>query len=395
MSKPEWRRWPWLSWCVVAATLIGCQSIVASGLNRPRLAVLLPMGHRDAHVRQDFLQGFSLGQSSVEACGESFPLVAWHGLNSGEEPDAQLMPSRELKLLVAPPSADLRAFAALAVERDLTVLLPFQRGQSLDTLRGLEGRSRLWPIVPSHQEDLKAMVAAAMQAGWGRAMVVEDPAALESTSSNAFVELFQAAGGIVESYEAEPVQRVDPSNGRRLQRFKDDMSWSWTPTVVVADAPDGPLSQQLRAEQQQGRFGGGAPRTPNWIWLREAEGMQDAPEVPWQQLGLQHPARGEAWSDFQETFQQHTGSAPSLLAGAGFDTARLLALADAAPLPLSADGTNDAMGWLDPDQEVVQICEAFDRRRRGEPLRLEAAASDSRFRAGQAPSGQAIAGLIE
>jgi len=273
--------------------------------------------------------------------------------------------------------------------------LPFQRGQSLDTLRGLEGRSRLWPIVPSHQEDLKAMVAAAMQAGWGRAMVVEDPAALESTSSNAFVELFQAAGGIVESYEAEPVQRVDPSNGRRLQRFKDDMSWSWTPTVVVADAPDGPLSQQLRAEQQQGRFGGGAPRTPNWIWLSEAEGLQDAPAVPWQQLGLQHPARGEAWPDFQETFQQHTGSAPSLLAGAGFDTARLLALADAAPLPLSADGTNDAMGWLDPDQEVVQICEAFDRRRRGEPLRLEAAASDSRFRAGQAPSGQAIAGLIE
>ena len=59
------------------------------------------------------------------------------------------MPSTGLKLLVAPPSADLRAFAALADERDLTVLLPYQRGQSLDTLRGLEGRERLWPLVPS------------------------------------------------------------------------------------------------------------------------------------------------------------------------------------------------------------------------------------------------------
>ena len=108
---------------------------------------------------------------------------------------------------MAPPSADLRAFAALADERDLTVLLPYQRGQSLDTLRGLEGRERLWPLVPSRQEDLKAMVAAAMEAGWGRAMVVEDPFALESTSSNTFVELFKAAGGIVESYEAQPVQR--------------------------------------------------------------------------------------------------------------------------------------------------------------------------------------------
>ena len=169
------------------------------------------------------------------------------------------------KLVVAPPSADLRAFAAFAIKRDLTVLLPYQRGQSLDTLRGLEGRERLWPIVLSQQGDLKALVEAAMEAGLGRAMVVEDPAALESTSSNAFVELFKAVGGVVESYEAAPVQRVDPSNFGRLQRFKDDMAWSWVPTVVVADAPEGPLAQQLRAEQQQGLFGGGAPRTPNWI----------------------------------------------------------------------------------------------------------------------------------
>ncbi len=269
MSKPEWRRWPWLSWCVVAATPIGCQSIVASGVSRPRLAVLLPMGHRDAELRQNFFQGFRLGQASVEACGEPFPQVAWHGTNSGDASDQQLMPLTQLKLLLAPPSADLRAFAAFADERDLTVLLPYQRGQSLDTLRGLEGRERLWPLVHSRQEDLKAMVAAAMEAGWGRAMVVEAPSALESTSSKAFVELFKAAGGIVESYESQPVQRVDPSNNGRLQRFKDDMAWSWVPTVVVADAPNGPLSRELRAEQQQGasavvhrrrRTGFGSPR---------------------------------------------------------------------------------------------------------------------------------------
>ena len=118
--------------------------------------------------------------------------------------------------------------------------------------------------------------------------------------------------------------------------------------------------------------------------------------MPWQQLGLQHPARGGAWAEFQQDFKQQTGKAPSLLAGAGFDTARLLALADAAHLPLSADGGVDAMGWLDPDQqEAVPICQAFDQRRRGERLRLKAVASDSRFRAGQAPSGQAMVSLIE
>ena len=45
-----------------------------------------------------------------------------------------------------------------------------------------------------------------------------------------------------------------------------------------------------------------------------------------------------------------------------------LAFADAEPLPLSADGGIDAMGWLDPDQkEVVPICQAFEER-----LRLKA-----------------------
>ena len=74
---------------------------------------------------------------------------------------------------------------------------------------------------------------------------------------------------------------MDPSNDARLQRFKDDMAWSWVPTVVVADAPNGPLSQELRAEQQQGRFGGGAPQAPNWICFSEAEDLHDAPAVPW------------------------------------------------------------------------------------------------------------------
>ena len=83
------------------------------------------------------------------------------------------------------------------------------------------------------------------------------------------------------------------------------------------------------------------------------------------------------------SFNRTSAVAPArlhLLAAAGYDTARLLALVDAASLPLSADGGIDAMGWLDPDQnEVVPICQALDQRRRGERLRLKAAASDFRL----------------
>ena len=58
---------------------------MASGVSRPRLAVLLPMGLRDAELRHNFLQGFRLGQASVEACGYPLPTVRWHGTNSGDQ----------------------------------------------------------------------------------------------------------------------------------------------------------------------------------------------------------------------------------------------------------------------------------------------------------------------
>ena len=69
-----------------------------------------------------------------------------------------------------------------------------------------------------------------------------------------------------------------------------------------------------------------------------------------------------------------------------------LPLDDAADLSLYADQGSYALGWLDPDQQkAVSICHAFIKGRRGERLRLQAVASDSRFRAGQAPSSQATA----
>ena len=390
----EWRRWPWLSWSFIAATLIGCQALVTSGLIRPRMVVMLPAGRGDAVSNEDFLRGFRVGQASVEACGDVFPEVAWQGLAPGDSSKLQLMSSQETTVVVAPPAADLRAFAELAADQDLTVLLPFQRGQSLDTLRGLEGRERLWPLVPSQKDDLKATATAAIQAGWGRAMVVTHPEALEASASDAFVSLFQAAGGTVESYEQESVQRVDPADGNRLELLKKDIAYSSVPTVVVADAPDGSLARRLRQDQEQGRFGGGAPQSPNWIWLTPADDLEQVPSAPWQQLGLQHPARGENWMSFNSAFQSRWGQTPSLLAAAGFDTARLLAVVRSAPLPLSAQGSRDAMGWLNPDLDAVPICDGLARRRRGESLRLEAAASDARFLPGQAPSGEALAGVL-
>ena len=112
--------------------------------------MLLPMGHRDAELRHNFLQGFRLGQASVEACGEPFPQVAWYGTNSGDAPDPQLMSSMELKLLVAPPSADLRAYAAVADERVLRCFSPISGGSRWTPCAGwkvVNGSGRWFPPV--------------------------------------------------------------------------------------------------------------------------------------------------------------------------------------------------------------------------------------------------------
>ena len=385
---------PSLAWSCCVAALIGCQALVSSSLPRQRVVVMLPAAPDDATLRDRFLQGYTVGEATVRACGHPLPTVRWLALRPDQSPLEQLPRHSDQHLVVAPPSADLRAFSELSQEHGLSVLLPYQRGESIDTLRGLKGRDKLWPLVPSIQEDVKATVEATLKAGWDRAMVVADPSALEATLSMAFVDHYKALGGLVESYEPIPVQQVDPTDGQRLDRFRKDMNWSWAGTVVVADQPDGPLASRLRREQRDGAFGGGAPWTPNWVYLSDSDALHDLPQVPWQQLGLEHPARGDHWWTFAKAFHRRWGDAPDLLAAAGYDTARVLALVEVAPPPVSDDGLPNPMGWVSPDQDAVELCSALRQRRRGESLRLKAAASDFRLRGGMSPSGQAAAGLL-
>ena len=131
--------WPVLAWTAIAVSLIGCQSLVASGLHQPRLTVMLPFGAGDDRLRQQFLRGFSIGEASVKACGVAPARVGWLALPPDASPDAVLPDAIDHQLVVAPPAADLRAFGRFAERRQLSVLLPYQRGASLTVMAGLEG----------------------------------------------------------------------------------------------------------------------------------------------------------------------------------------------------------------------------------------------------------------
>lgn len=388
------KQWPLLSWTCVAASLIGCQSLVTSGLNHPRIAVMLPFGPGDEQLRQQFLRGFTVGEDSVKACSVTPPPSSWFGLPPDTSPSEVLPEAVDQQLLVAPPGADLRAFGRLAKARDLSVLLPFQRGSSLGRLAGLEGSERLWPLVPSRREDLKAIAAASLSEGWDWAMVVRDPDSLESSEAETFVDLFFDAGGGVKSYTRSDIQSVDPEDDVAFQRFSEDMLWSRVPTMVVAADPNGELARKLRDAQRKAEFGLELPEVPNWVWISGSSVLAELSEQPWQQLGLKHAARGEGWSSFAEAFETRWGAQPTLLEASGYDTARVLALAGTAPPPLSSEGTPDAMGWVDPDAKPVPLCEGFQLRQQGKSLRIPAAASDFRLMPAQAPSGSALAGLL-
>ena len=391
----RWRDRPlrWRPLLLVLASVVGCQAMAASRQITAPVALVIPRGLEGA--RQSFLQGLSLGEQAVRACGATpAPLMiqslGWDGdpralfpTNGDGEP---LLPS----LVVAPYAADLRTYSQLAQDGDARVLLAHQRGSSLDGLTGLDEQGRLWPLLPSRDDDLRALAQGALDRGFKRVMVVSDPSSNEGDWSAAFVTQFEGVGGKVLSYTQEKVQELEGTDSKRLALLQKDVDWLGPDAIVLAAAPKGRLAAVLSEQQRQGRVGS----RPAWVWLISPAQTADVPAQSWPQLVLETPAHGPGWAGFSKRFQQRWGYAPDLVAAAGYETAGVLALTTAGPVPLASDGTQDPLAWVNPTADPLPLCEAIERRRKGESARLEGVASDFALRPGKAPTGVASSRLI-
>ena len=391
----RWRDRPlrWRPLLLVLASVVGCQAMAASPTDHGTGCFGHPQGLEGA--RQSFLQGLSLGEQAVRACGATpAPLMiqslGWDGdpralfpTNGNGEP---LLPS----LVVAPYAADLRTYSQLAQDGDARVLLAHQRGSSLDGLTGLDEQGRLWPLLPSRDDDLRALAQGALDRGFKRVMVVSDPSSNEGDWSAAFVTQFEGVGGKVLSYTQEKVQELDGTDSKRLALLQKDVDWLGPDAIVLAAAPKGRLAALLSEQQRQGRVGS----RPAWVWLISPAQTADVPAQSWHQLVLETPAHGPGWAGFSKRFQQRWGYAPDLVAAAGYETAGVLALTTAGPVPLASDGTQDPLAWVNPTADPLPLCEAIERRRKGESARLEGVASDFALRPGKAPTGVASSRLI-
>lgn len=394
------RRWKtrlvsgrWRTGLLLTASLLGCQALAASGQITAPAALVIPGGLDGA--RFSFLQGMQLGEEAVRSCGAKPAAIVTHELGRDDDPaglfpkDGQgqlLLPP----LLVVPYGADVRLFSRLTHNTDTRVLLAHQRGSSLDTLSGLDAQGRIWPLVPGRLDDLRALAKDAIARGWKRVVVVSDPSTLEGDRAASFVELFEGSGGKVLSYTQDKVQELDGQDRDRLALLEKDLDWLGPDAVVLSAPPRGTLAQWLR--QRQGEQG--AIQGPAWIWLSGSAQAAEVKPQPWPQLVLQAPAHGPGWTSFAKAFGQRWGYAPNLIAAAGYETARVLALTTAGPVPLASDGTRDPLAWLDPSADPLPLCKALAQRRQGASTRVEGVASDFALRSGKAPSGVAESRLI-
>ena len=278
----RWRDRPlrWRPLLLVLASVVGCQAMAASRQITAPVALVIPRGLEGA--RQSFLQGLSLGEQAVRACGATpAPLMiqslGWDGdpralfpTNGNGEP---LLPS----LVVAPYAADLRTYSQLAQDGDARVLLAHQRGSSLDGLTGLDEQGRLWPLLPSRDDDLRALAQGALDRGFKQVMVVSDPSSNEGDWSAAFVTQFEGVGGKVLSYTQEKVQELDGTDFKRLALLQKDVAWLGPAAIVLAAAPTGRLAALLSEQQRQGRVGS----RPAWVWLISPAQTADVPAQSW------------------------------------------------------------------------------------------------------------------
>lgn len=383
----------WRAGLLVTASLLGCQALAASGQITAPVALVIPGGLDGA--RLSFLQGMQLGEASVRSCGARPAAIVTHALGRDDDPaglfprdgqDQRLAPP----LVVVPYGADVRLFSRLTHNGETRVLLAHQRGSSLKTLGMLDAQGRIWPLVPERLDDLRVLARDAIARGWKRVVVVSDPSTLEGDQAASFVELFEGSGGKVLSYTQDKVQELDGQDRDRLALLEKDLDWLGPDAVVLAAPPRGRLAQWLRQRQvEQGSIQG-----PAWIWLSGSTQAAEVRPQPWPQLVLQAPAHGPGWTNFAKAFGQRWGYAPNLIAAAGYETARVLALTTAGPVPLASDGTRDPLAWVDPSADPLPLCKALAQRRQGASTRVEGVASDFALRPGKAPSGVAESRLI-
>ena len=367
--------WPgaargWLSAMGLAGCLLGSQTLAASAPLTSDVRLLLPSEGLLAGLGDGLRRGYGLAMEQSRSCGLTPPSLQLGWLPPGSDPLPELRAAPRSQLLVAPPAAPLATYGQVAHEQRLTVLLPLQRGSSLERLPQLKGADRLWPIVPARSLEVDRLAEGLLADGIRRAMVVRDPSADSRALSERFVAGFGNGRGVVIGPTGEPIA-VRANDNAAIEQLIADVDWYRPPALVVLSPPGSALTRRL----QQASW----PEGLLLAWpFRLQTPMANA------QLGVDPQSRGTGWQGFAGRFEQRWGYAPGLVESAGYDTGVIAALASVR----SAGRAGWDLQWFNATAKPLPLCQALQRRSQGARLRPQGASSRLDLTAGVSPGAE-------
>jgi hypothetical protein len=319
--------------------------------------LLLPSEGLLAGVGDGLRRGYGLAMAEAGACGVSIPTLSIGWMTPGQDPRTALEGRRPPDLLIAPPAVALLPYGLLAQENDLSVLLPLQRGSSLQRLPSQPGADRIWAVLPARTLEADALARGLMGERRAKVMVVHDGTGEQAALAARMIETLSGAGGWVVGPSEEATSIPEPDE-KALDQLIDDLEWFKPESLAVMTAPGSPLAKAIAAAP--------LPADLTLVWPFPVDAPAAHP-----QLGVDPLSHGPAWASFAKAFQVRFGYAPGLVEASGYDTGLLVAVTSAGkerqrPWNLQ---------WLDPKATPQKLCQALKARRSGSRVAISGAAS--------------------
>ena len=354
----------------LVSVVLGSQTLAASTPLRSDVRLLLPSEGLLAGLGDGLRRGYDVAMQESRRCGVTPPSLQVGWLPPGADPRGPVLTAPRSALLVAPPAAPLQAYGLLADQQRLSVLLPLQRGQSLDGLPQLKGSDRLWPLMPGRSLEADRLAEALLAEKIKRVMVVRDRSAESQALTERFVASFAVGKGQVIGPTAAPLA-LAASNKAAITQLENDVDWYRPPALVVITQPGSELAKAVQAARW--------PETALLAWTAPVSA-----QLAVEQIGVNPQSRGPGWSGFAQRFQQRWGYAPGVVESAGYDSGLMSALAAVR----AAGRAGWDLQWFSANAKPQPLCTALKLRAQGAKVKPEAASSQFDLGPGIPPSAR-------
>ena len=352
----------------VAAAIIGSQSLVAALPQPGNALMLLPSEGAIAGLGDGLRRGFLLAQDQARICTNQQTDWSIGWLSDRRDIANQLRYRRLPPVVLAPPAAPLVPSGLLAEQRQRQVLLPLQRGISLQQLASRPGSDRLWPVSASRSLEIDVLVKALLEQNRKRFMLVTDGTADQLQLADRFLETMENQGGSLIGLDDGP-RSLNGDNPKTLERLALDVDWFRPQALVVMTTNNSPLMQGILNESW--------PQTLTLVWNVAPRYSSLQP-----QLGVAEANRGPGWEPFSRTFEQRYGYRPGTVEASGYDAGQLVALS----VMSSQQQPTDGMNSFDPDAKALPYCAALRQAQAGESVRPTGAGSNLDLKAATPPT---------